>query len=146
MLEIKKVGNRYYYFARMQFRSFPIKKSEALAKIESGEAYLVDKFITDPDYFEEVKATKTAEHVEEIKQPETKSNNVVNFSDKFQAKQEKKNLDEAMSHYLNNILPNLKLDEMKRMMDAAHDKDKFNEELMRATLRISLEKEIKNMK
>lgn len=144
MLEIKQKGNRYYYFARMQFRSFPIKKSEALAKIANGEAYLVDKFITDPAILEEVETIQEVK--EETKQPETHSNNVVNFSDRFQAKQEKKDLDNAMSHFLNEILPNLKLDEMKKMTEAAKNSDNFNEELMRATLRISMEKAMNEYK
>jgi hypothetical protein len=138
MLEIKQVGNRYYCFSRMQVRSFPIKKSEALAKIEKGEAYLVEKFITDPDYFEEVKKIEVAEPIQIIEpnQPKTNSNKIINFADRFQAKQEKESLENAMSHFLNEVLPNLKLDEMKKMMESASNSDNFNAELMRATLRI----------
>jgi hypothetical protein len=155
MLEIKQKGNRYYRFSRMQFRSFPIKKSEALELIAKGEAVLVERFLTDPTIIEEVspvqvtkiEVIETVQEVkEEVKQPETKSNKVVNFSDRFQAKQEKKSFDDAMSHYINNILPNLKLDELKRMMDAGQDSDNFKEELIRATLRISLEKATREYK
>jgi len=138
MLEIKKVGNRYYYFSYRQLRSFPIKKAEALAKIENGEAELVESFITDQVIPEVPEAIVLAK--EETEQVETNSNTVVSFANRFQAKQEKESLNNAMSHFLNNILPNMNMEEMKRLTQLASNSDNFIEELMRTTLRITMQK------
>ena len=138
MLEIKKVGNRYYYYSYRQFRSFPIKKSEALEKIENGEAELVERFISDPILPEEVKTIELVK--DETEQIETNSNKVVSFANRLQAKQEKESLDNAMSHFLNNILPNMNMEEMKKLTELASNSDSFIEELMRTTLRITMQK------
>lgn len=146
MMEIKQKGNRYYRYSRMQMRSFPIKKVEALELIEKGEAELVEFFITDPEYFNDYRNQEVEETVDEIEEKEevvieeVEPTNVVNFADKFKANQEKKALDNAVSHFVNDILPNLNMDEIKNMMDVTKSRDKFNELLMKASLRISIEK------
>lgn len=133
MLEIKQVGNRYYYFSCRQMRSFPIKKAEALSKLANNEAYLVERFITDPSIVEELKP------VEVVTPIQTQSNKVVNFSDRFKAKQEKESFDNAKSHFLNEILPNMNMNEMKQLLDVSSNNGNFAEELMRISLRISID-------
>ncbi|MEW5569641.1 hypothetical protein [Rossellomorea marisflavi] len=134
MKEIKQKGNRFYVYNYRQMRSFPIKKAEALQLIENGEGYLVDNFITDP----------TPETIIEPAKQSAEVNNVVSFSDRFEAKKEKEEFDQAAEHFKTNILPNMSTEELFKLSELSKDKEKFVEEMMRITLRISLDTAISN--
>lgn len=123
-------------------RSFPIKKVEAEALLKTGEAVRVERFINDPviEVKEVVKETTV------LKEEFTKPNNIVNFEDKFKAKQEEKEFHNAVNHFKNNILPKMTYEETKELTKLALSKGNFEEELLKIALRVILEEEQQKVK
>ncbi|CAG7655036.1 hypothetical protein ACFQI7_32915 [Paenibacillus allorhizosphaerae] len=79
MIEIKKVGNRYYYFSRVHFRSFPMKKAEAELKLATCEAYLVAAFMNEPAGFQAMaEAVSAAEEV--ARERAAPASNMIDFA------------------------------------------------------------------
>ncbi|MEM5028908.1 hypothetical protein [Bacillus pumilus] len=142
---IKQKGNRYYRYSWAQMRSFPIKKSEALELIKSGEAELVEAFITDPT--PQSIETETVKQETEDVQKELQTTNVVSLNSIREAKNEKENITKAKEHFTKDILPNLNLNDMKNLINLSSKKDEtgFQEEMMRIVLRMSIEEGISHL-
>jgi|GEM_PF-4322257 len=144
MTEIKKVITKngkvqYYEFSRFQFRSFRISAADAELKLATGESCLVDKFLHEsvsaelfPEENKNVECVEVGKAIEEVKQ-----DNVVSFTDKFKAKQEKTDLEKAKSHFINNILPNMSLQEKETVLN---NPDMIREVLLNVMLRTTVEK------
>lgn len=137
MILIKQKGNRYYRYSWAQMRSFPIKKVEALALIENGEAELVESFITDPTPQPITEETKQVDEVQE----EVKSTKVISIKSMREAKKEKENFAKAKDHFVKRVLPKLNLIDMKKLTELSFKKDSegFQEEIMRIILRLNIE-------
>ncbi|MNI80802.1 hypothetical protein D3C73_1373650 [compost metagenome] len=64
-------------------------------------------------------------------------NNVVSFADKFKAKQNKSDLERAKSHFINNILPNMSLQEKETVLN---NPEMIRDVLLNVMLRTTVEK------
>lgn len=123
-------------------RSFPISQVKAKALLDTGEAVLVERFITDPviEVKEVIKETTV------LTEEPAKPNNIVNFEDKFKAKQEEKAFNNAVNHFKNNILPKMTFEETKELTKLALSKGNFEEELLKIALRVIIEEEQQKVK
>lgn len=131
--EIKKVGDRYYYFSQEHFRSMPIKKSLAKELLSTGEAIMVDRFVTD-------KVIESPVNVEE-KILETSSfakPTVVDFVTKQRQRFEAERLEADKQEFINVILPRLTGDELKTIVSVMNDPEAFRTELLRIMMRIKV--------
>jgi hypothetical protein len=107
---------------------FRISAADAEIKIATGESYLVDKF-----FYEQ------SEEVEPVTEVKEVVSNVVNFADKLKAKKDNEDLEKAKSHFMNNILPSMTMEEKQKVL--FFNPDMMQEILLDVMLRI----QIKNM-
>ncbi|MGG1021142.1 hypothetical protein G3M81_23285 [Bacillus paralicheniformis] len=141
-MEIKRKGNRYYYYSWEQMRSFPIKKDKALVLIQNGEATLVDRFMMEP--------TPEIPTVIENKPhscKKTEMNNVINFNAKREERIQRRSLDEAKDHFINHVIPKMSVDDIRKLADLSReDSMKFEEELMKMVLKVTVEEAVDQLK
>jgi hypothetical protein len=131
MTPIKKVITvngkvQYHEYNLRQLRSFRISAAEAELKIATGESYLVDKF-----FYEQ------SEEVEPVTEVKETVSNVVSFADKLKAKKDNADLEKAKSHFMNNILPNMTMEEKQKIL---FNPDTMKDILLDVMLRLTIEK------
>lgn len=127
--ELKRVGNRYYYFNRLQFRSFPIKRKEAEELLERGEAILLDRFITDPQPNEQDK--KAEEPIDVLSQ-------VIDFQSKQKEKIDAEMFEANKQEFIRDVLPRLSGEELRTIIAVINDEEKFRTEILRILMRLKL--------
>ena len=128
MMILKKKGNRYYREDRFSMRSFPISKVEAERLLKNGEAELVEKFIFD---FSDVKEIQAQE----------KQANIISITERIEKKKEEQKTQELIERFIQEYLPKLTQQDLQKMLTS--DKEKMGAELVKACMRIDLEKGLK---
>lgn len=119
MLYIKKAGSRYYRESRQQMRSLPIKATEALDLLATGQAELVERFIWEP----EPKGLAP--------------DNVLDITARIKQRQKQEESDSMIERFKADYLPFLSPADLDLLAGA---KDEGGETLMKICLRIDLER------
>lgn len=128
MMILKKKGNRYYREDRFGMRSFPISKVEAERLLKNGEAELVEKFIFD---FSDVKEMQVQEE----------QTNIISITERIEKKKEEQKTQELIERFIQEYLPKLTQQDLQKMLTS--DKEEMGAELVKACMRIDLEKGLK---
>ena len=136
MTPIKKVITKngkiqYHEYKLRQLRSFRISAADAEIKLATGESYLVDKFWYEQTEEEIPVKVEEVKHIEPINTP----SNVVSFSDKLKENKDKKDMEKAKTHFINNILPEMTYEEKQKVL---FNPEQLQEILLDAMLRISV--------
>jgi len=127
---LKRTGNRYYKYNWEMMRSFPIKKADAEALIDSGEAELVECFPNNPEFYEtyteEVQEVRNdemeLESEVEVKREDAEENNVIDFNSKLEAKKEEKEVWEFAQSIVE-VIPLLRYDEKTELLKSLDERN-----------------------